>query len=63
MCRRDHYLLRYALPKKPRTLNSRHEYSKVTGPPPPPRVSYDSHGHMQRKSLRSRIGYTICLLK
>ena len=53
----------YALPKKPRSFhnNDLRAYTKL--PAPPSRTDYSAHGHMASKSLKSRIGYTVALLK
>ena len=53
----------YALPKKPRSLHNNDLRSYTKLPAPPSRTDYSAHGHMASKSLRSRIGYTIALLK
>ena len=53
----------YALPKRPRSLHNHGLKDYVRRPAPPSRTDYSAHGHMASKSLRSRIGYTVALLK
>ena len=53
----------YALPKRPRSLHNHGLKDYVRRPAPPSRTDYSAHGHMASKSLCSRIGYTIALLK
>ena len=53
----------YALPKKPRSLHNNDLREYTTLPAPPSRTDYSAHGHMASKTLRSRLGYTVALLK